>query len=158
MRGPLVIRGMISYWILRKETVLGENPSLKMLDRVFKKIFPETTTPYPSQAQRDQHPRAVESKHIASREINMTRIPTIEEDVLYEHAFNELQGDKRVVATWSRASAEAEGEENKAKALYILARVASQKQALLAKFESDQLEAERLAREVPDLKVNEKGD
>jgi hypothetical protein len=75
-------------------------------------------------------------------EINMTATPTIDEDVLYEQAFNELQRDERVVATWSRAFSEAEGDENKAKALYISARVNAQKRELLAKFEAAQFDAE----------------
>ena len=33
----------------------------------------------------------------------MTPIPEIHEDALAEQAFNELQGEERVVATWSRA-------------------------------------------------------
>jgi len=73
----------------------------------------------------------------------MTTTPEIDEDVLYEQAFNELQGDERVVSTWSRAFAEAAGDEQKAKALYIWARVSSLKQELSAKFEAGRLEAER---------------
>jgi hypothetical protein len=57
--------------------------------------------------------------------------------------FNELQGEERVVSTWSRAFAEAAGDEQKAKALYVSARVSSLKQELSAKFEAGQLEAER---------------
>jgi len=119
------------------------------LDRIFKKIFPETTTPRPAQAQRGQNSQAAKSKHeisdeklpdqfhaslknkskaekvgnyisdyivstlrphdiqlqkgSPSHELNMTPIPDIDEDALYEQAFNELQGEERVVATCSRA-------------------------------------------------------
>jgi uncharacterized membrane protein YhaH (DUF805 family) len=78
----------------------------------------------------------------------------VDEDALYEQAFNEMEGGKRVVAAWSRAFAEAAGDEQKAKALYIQSRVVALKQELLdqraAKEEADQEtreEAQRLARE-----------
>jgi hypothetical protein len=75
-------------------------------------------------------------------EINMTPTDEINEDALYEQAFNELQGDEKVIATWSRSFAEAEGEEEKAKALYISARVEAQKKELYAKLEDAKLEME----------------
>jgi hypothetical protein len=37
--GPIAIASFISFWILRKESVLGDESSLGMLDRIFKKIF-----------------------------------------------------------------------------------------------------------------------
>jgi len=198
---PIALASLLSFWILRKETVLGDDPSLKMLDRIFKKIFPETNTPHPAQAQRGQHPQAAESKHRVSDEerpdqfstplknkskaekagnyirdyvvspvrphdmqlqkvsptdeANMTTTPEIDEDALYEQAFNEMEGDKRVVATWSRAFAEAGGEDQKAKALYIQARVASLQQGLLEMSEADRLEAERLAKAEAERKAEE---
>jgi hypothetical protein len=197
---PIALASLLSFWILRKETVLGDDPSLKMLDRIFKKIFPETNTPRPAQAQRGQHPQAAESKHRVSDEArldqfsaplknkskaekagnyirdyvvrpvrphdmqlqkvsptdesNMTTTPEIDEDALYEQAFNEMEGDKRVVATWSRAFAEAGGEDQKAKALYIQARVASLKQGLLEMSEKE--EAQRKAEEEAAAKEIEK--
>jgi hypothetical protein len=187
--GPFALSSLFSFWILRKATVLDGDTSLKMLDRVFKKIFPETNTPRPPQAQRGQNSQAAKSKHEISDEklpdqfhaplknkskaekagnyirdyvvspprphdmqlqkvsptdeSNMTTTPEIDEDALYEQAFNELQGEERVVSTWSRAFAEAAGDEQKAKALYISARVSSLKQELSAKFEAGRLEAER---------------
>ena len=187
--GPFALSSLFSFWILRKATVLDGDASLKMLDRVFKKIFPETNTPRPPQAQRGQNSQAAKSKHEISDEklpdqfhaplknkskaekagnyirdyvvspprphdmqlqkvsptdeSNMTTTPEIDEDALYEQAFNELQGEERVVSTWSRAFAEAAGDEQKAKALYISARVSSLKQELSAKFEAGRLEAER---------------
>jgi len=37
--GPIAIASFISFWILRKKSVLGDESSLGMLDRIFKKIF-----------------------------------------------------------------------------------------------------------------------
>ena|GEM_PF-4032409 len=72
--------------------------------------------------------------------------PTIDEGTFFEQAYKELEADKMVIATWSRAFAEAEGDDAKAKALYIKARVSSQKQELLAKHEADRREAEQKQR------------
>jgi hypothetical protein len=183
---PIAFASLISFWILRKATVLDGDSSLKMSDRVFKKIFPETNTARPAQAQRSQHPDQISAPPInkpkaeksgnyirdyvvsplrphdsqlqkvsPSRELNTTPIPEIDEDALYEQAFNELQGGERVVSTWSRAFAEAAGDGQKAKALYISARVASLKQGLLEMSEADRLEAERLAKAEAERKAEE---
>ena len=131
---PIAFAILISFWILRKATVLDGDTSLKMLDRVFKKIFPETDTPLPAQAQRGQHPEhgteqeddtvmdepampTIKTNAPTSERSSTYTTPEIDEDLLYEQAFNELQGEERVVSTWSRAFAEAAGDEQKAKAL-----------------------------------------
>jgi len=88
---------------------------------------------------------------------NIIMTPKIDEDALYERDFNELQGEnERVVATWSPAFGEAEGEEKKAKAPYISARADSLKHRLMEKFEVDRLEAERLDKAEAKLKAAEK--
>jgi uncharacterized membrane protein YhaH (DUF805 family) len=67
-------------------------------------------------------------------------IDPADEDAFYEQAFKELEDGERVVAAWSRAFAEAVGDEQKAKALYIQSRVLTLKQKLL----DDREEAERV--------------
>ena len=82
-------------------------------------------------------------------------IEPADEDALYEQAFKELEGDERVIAAWSRAFAEAAGDEQKAKALYIQSRVVTLKQELLDQFEADRWEAERAAKEGADQETRE---
>jgi hypothetical protein len=101
---PIALSSFISFLILRKVTVLDGDTSLKMSDRVFKKIFPETNTSHPAEAQRGQHSQAAEKKRgvsnaarldqfgslpkkaSPSHELNMTTTPEIDEDALYEQA------------------------------------------------------------------------
>jgi uncharacterized membrane protein YhaH (DUF805 family) len=107
-------------------------------------------TPHDNQARHQSNP--VNSVTASSRpkatNSPAPSAPEMDGDALYEQAFNEMQADKTVVATWSRAFSEAEGDEQKAKALYISARVASLKQEILSRhyLETEQLEAEHLAK------------
>lgn len=70
-------------------------------------------------------------------------IDPADEDAFYEQAFKELEDGEKVVAAWSRAFAEAVGDEQKAKALYIQSRVLTLKRKLL----DDREEAERVIEE-----------
>ena len=67
----------------------------------------------------------------------------IDEDELYQQAFEELENDEKVVATWSRSFAEAGGDEQKAKALYIQHRVEVLKTKLVETYKQELAEAEK---------------
>ena len=77
--------------------------------------------------------------------------PQIDEDALFEQAFNEIADDEKIVGTWSRAYSEAKGQEQEAKALYIQLRVDALKKQLLEKLEKEKLEAEQKEREKEEL-------
>jgi len=61
-------------------------------------------------------------------------------NLLYQQAFIELENDEKVVAIWSRSFAEAGGDEQKAKALYIQHRVEILKTEILANAELKEME------------------
>ena len=66
----------------------------------------------------------------------------IDEDELFQQAFEELENNEKVVATWSRSFAEASGDEQKAKALYIQHRVAALKATIIETYNQELAEAE----------------
>ena len=61
------------------------------------------------------------SEHEESTTVN------IDEDALYEQAMNEIENDTKVKSLWAKAFANSEGNEEKAKALYIQYRVENSK-------------------------------
>ena len=130
---PIVMAAWISVWLLRKKSILGDDASLGMLDRIFKNAFPESDTPHLAPSPR-------QSSHSES---------TADEDAYYDLAFSELEGDqdlfKRDAATWARALVEADGDKNKANARYIRARVAARRDLLNAeRYEADRLKEKGL--------------
>ena len=75
-----------------------------MLDRIFKRTFPDSNTSHPAPSPR-------QLSHLE---------PTADENAYYDLAFSELEGDQELIkcdaANRTRALAEADGDENKAKA------------------------------------------
>jgi len=130
---PIAIAAWISVWLLRKTSILGDDASLGILDRIFKNAFPESDTPHLAPSPRQSsHPEF-----------------TADEDAYYDLAISELEGDqdffKRDAATWGRALVEADGDDKKAKARYISARVAAKRNLLSAgRYEADLLKEENL--------------
>lgn len=74
----------------------------------------------------------------------------INEDALFERAYLELQNNQKRISTWSRAVAQAKGDETKAEGLYIERRVNELKTAIKDKYDLEQAKAETKA------KANEK--
>ncbi len=65
-----------------------------------------------------------------------------DENELYQQAFEELENDEKVVAIWSRSFAEAGGDEQKAKALYIQHRVEILKTEIIETYNQELAEAD----------------
>ncbi len=80
---------------------------------------------------------------------HLTRTIDISTDSMYEKALEELNDNKPHKASWARAFSEAEGDETKAKALYIEIRVVH------LKAKRCQEEPERLRKEEERLKAQE---
>ncbi|MCD6535174.1 MAG: DUF2569 family protein [Deltaproteobacteria bacterium] len=76
----------------------------------------------------------------------------IDDDIVYEKAFKEIEDKKVHKASWARAFSETEGDEKKTKALYIKLRVANMKKVLRQK-EEKKLDDERRIRKLREKKL-----
>ncbi len=149
---PIAICSLISYWVLRKSLPNKNVHELSQIDKLFRMVFPEANMPSgaPEVKQEMQAvpPPLNQTNQSASPEGNEESRPTtppVNEDLLYSHAYKELEEDKKFIPTWSRAFAEAVGDEQKAKAIYIKLRVAALKQFLEEKRAAELKEAEKAA-------------
>lgn len=70
----------------------------------------------------------------------------INEDALFERAYLELQNNQKKISTWSRAIAQAKGDEKKVEGLYIERRVYELKTAIQDKYDLEQAKAETKAK------------
>ena len=166
----LGIVALTAYQIFRRDLSDKNDPSLSRLDKFILNFFPETNirsgTPAVKQETQAVTPTVNQTNQSASPEGKQASQPTtppVNEDLLYHHAFKELEDDKKFIPTWSRAFAEAVGDEQKAKAIYIKYRVADLKLLWEEKRAAELKEAEKadrarekaLASEEPKTEVNE---
>lgn len=117
---PAAIAGWLSFWVLRKSPVLGHSSTLSVLDKIFQNIFPEHESDKQRGVARPHRVSlkpGIGAKSSAERAGNFVRDYVInnpigrpktnvnassvvrvhqhkelDEDALYEQAFNELQG------------------------------------------------------------------
>ncbi len=149
---PIFFCSLISYWVLRKTLSNKNVHELSEIDKLFRIVFPEASmqsgTPEVKQEKQAVTPTFNQTNQSASPEGKQASQPTtppVNEDLLYHHAFKELEDDKKFIPTWSRAFAEAVGDEQKAKAIYIKYRVADLKLLWEEKRAAELKEAQRTA-------------
>lgn len=150
---PIFFCSLISYWVLRKTLSNKNVHELSEIDKLFRIVFPEANmqsgTPEVKQEKQAATPAFNQTNQSARPEDKQASQPTtppVNEDLLYHHAFKELEDDKKFIPTWSRAFAEAVGDEQKAKAIYIKYRVADLKLLWEEKRAAELEEAEKAAR------------